>query len=210
MRHMHMRLRGPSPAFVISVIALFVALGGTTYAAATSLPINSVGTPQLKAGAVTPAKLASATTALLEGSIVNYNANATVSPTVKTLGTFLGDTFGASCQTTAGDAELHLWVKTSNGSWIWDAGIESNTDRTPGVDAIRETHPAGTYSTSSKFATWTAAAGGHTTDTHMSFIQTAPVAGSMTWHSTVSTANTPSTCHFALETSPETITSITG
>jgi len=43
---------------VISVIALFVALGGTSYAAITSLPANSVGTKQLKNGAVTATKLA--------------------------------------------------------------------------------------------------------------------------------------------------------
>jgi hypothetical protein len=41
---------------VISLIALFVALGGTTYAA-TSLPANSVGTKQIKNGAVTASKL---------------------------------------------------------------------------------------------------------------------------------------------------------
>jgi len=41
---------------VISLIALFVALGGTTYAA-TSLPANSVGTRQIKNGAVTASKL---------------------------------------------------------------------------------------------------------------------------------------------------------
>jgi hypothetical protein len=50
------RLR-PSPALVISLFALFVALGGTSYAAITSLPKNSVGTPQLKNGAVAAAKL---------------------------------------------------------------------------------------------------------------------------------------------------------
>jgi hypothetical protein len=50
------KLRAPSPALVISLIALFVALGGTTYAA-TSLPRNSVGTAQLKNKAVTSAKL---------------------------------------------------------------------------------------------------------------------------------------------------------
>jgi hypothetical protein len=50
-------LRAPSPALVISLIALFVALGGTAYAA-TSLPANSVGTRQLKKGAVTAAKIA--------------------------------------------------------------------------------------------------------------------------------------------------------
>lgn len=50
------RLRAPSPALVISLIALFVALGGTTYAA-TSLPKNSVGTKQLRANAVTASKI---------------------------------------------------------------------------------------------------------------------------------------------------------
>jgi len=50
------RLRMPSPAFVISVIALFVALGGTSYAAV-HLPSNSVGTKQLKKNAVTSAKI---------------------------------------------------------------------------------------------------------------------------------------------------------
>lgn len=50
------RLRAPSPALVISLIALFVALGGTSYAAIT-LPKNSVGTKQLKKNAVTSTKI---------------------------------------------------------------------------------------------------------------------------------------------------------
>jgi hypothetical protein len=50
------RLRAPSPAFVISLIALFVALGGTSYAAI-HLPKNSVGSKQLKKNAVTSAKI---------------------------------------------------------------------------------------------------------------------------------------------------------
>jgi len=49
-------LKAPSPALVISLIALFVALGGTAYAA-TSLPNNSVGTKQLKKNAVTAPKI---------------------------------------------------------------------------------------------------------------------------------------------------------
>jgi hypothetical protein len=44
-------------ANVVSCLALFVALGGSAYAA-TQLPKNSVGTKQLKDGAVTQAKLA--------------------------------------------------------------------------------------------------------------------------------------------------------
>ena len=52
---MKRRLKAPSPAFVVSLIALFVALGGTAYAA--SLPTNSVGTKQLKNKAVTSSKI---------------------------------------------------------------------------------------------------------------------------------------------------------
>src|SRR5437588_13099901 len=50
------RPRRPSPALVISLIAVIVALGGTSYAAL-SVPKNSVGTKQLKKGAVTTSKI---------------------------------------------------------------------------------------------------------------------------------------------------------
>ena len=53
---MKRRLRAPSPALVISLIALFVALGGTSYAAIT-LPRNSVGAKQLRKNAVTAVKI---------------------------------------------------------------------------------------------------------------------------------------------------------
>jgi hypothetical protein len=46
----------PTPAMVVATIALLVALGGTSYAAI-ALPANSVGTVQLKNGAVTAAKI---------------------------------------------------------------------------------------------------------------------------------------------------------
>lgn len=50
------RLGPPSPALVVSILALIVALGGTSYAAVTR-PRDSVGTRQLKNGAVTGAKI---------------------------------------------------------------------------------------------------------------------------------------------------------
>jgi hypothetical protein len=50
------RPRRPTPALVVAMIALIVALGGTGYAAIT-LPANSVGKKQLKKRAVTNAKL---------------------------------------------------------------------------------------------------------------------------------------------------------
>jgi len=46
-----------SPAMIVSLIALFVALGGTSYAAITTLPANSVGTAQLKNSSVGTAQL---------------------------------------------------------------------------------------------------------------------------------------------------------
>ena len=51
-----LRFRRPGPALVISIVALIVALGGTSYAAF-KLPNNSVGTKQLKKNAVTTAKI---------------------------------------------------------------------------------------------------------------------------------------------------------
>lgn len=50
------RLSRPSPAVIMSVVALFVALGGTSYAAF-RLPPGSVGTKQLANGAVTTPKI---------------------------------------------------------------------------------------------------------------------------------------------------------
>jgi hypothetical protein len=50
------RLKKPSPELLIAMIALFVALGGTGYAAL-ALPKNSVGKKQLKKNAVTSKKV---------------------------------------------------------------------------------------------------------------------------------------------------------
>jgi hypothetical protein len=55
---MSTRLRNsrPSPALAVALVALVVAMGGTSYAAIT-LPAKSVGTKQLKKGAVTTKKI---------------------------------------------------------------------------------------------------------------------------------------------------------
>ena len=55
---MRSKLHWPSPALMIACAALFVVLGGTSMAAATAVPRNSVGTAQLKNNAVTAAKIA--------------------------------------------------------------------------------------------------------------------------------------------------------
>lgn len=153
---MHKRLRTPSPAFVVSMIALFVALAGTTYAA-TSLPKNSVGRKQLKKGAVTPPKVARKTIALFKGQtgppgpkgdtgpkgdpgpkgdtgpqgpggkILTYDATAKASPATTTLGTLLGDTVAASCSIPAtGEAMVTVYLKTTDGSWTVDDSINES------------------------------------------------------------------------------------
>jgi hypothetical protein len=53
MRYLHR----PSPAMVVALIALTVALGGTSVAAVNQLAANSVGTSQLKSNAVTTPKI---------------------------------------------------------------------------------------------------------------------------------------------------------
>jgi cysteine-rich repeat protein len=67
-----MRSFRPSPALVVAMIALFVALGGTGYAV-TQLSKNSVGREQLQKGAVTTPKLdkgAVTSAKVKDGSIV--------------------------------------------------------------------------------------------------------------------------------------------
>ena len=61
------RFRPRSAYDVIAALALFVALGGSAYAGA-NLPSNSVGTKQLKDGAVTSPKIADKTRAELHGA----------------------------------------------------------------------------------------------------------------------------------------------
>ena len=52
---------------IVACVALIVALGGTSYAV-TQLPNNSVGTPQLKKGAVTSLKIK-------DGTIIGADVN---------------------------------------------------------------------------------------------------------------------------------------
>src|SRR6266508_315584 len=57
----------PSPAMLISLLALFVALGGTSYAVS-KLPKNSVGSAQVINGSLQKADLSKKAVAALKGS----------------------------------------------------------------------------------------------------------------------------------------------
>jgi hypothetical protein len=95
----------PSPALVVSFVALIVALGGTSYAAF-SLPKNSVGTKQLKNGAVTTNKIRN-------GTVTKAKIN--------TSGLTVPNALQANSATTAGSAS--------------NAGHATNSDQLGGVPA---------------------------------------------------------------------------
>jgi hypothetical protein len=74
-----LRIRKPSPALIIALIALFLSLGGTSYAAI-NLPAKSVGTKQLATGAVTAAKIkagAVTTAKVKDGAVTAAKINTT-------------------------------------------------------------------------------------------------------------------------------------
>lgn len=69
----------PSYANVVATVALFIALGGASYAA-TQLPKNSVGTKQIKASAITTAKIKNGA---VTGAKVNVSTLGTVPSATK-------------------------------------------------------------------------------------------------------------------------------
>ena len=123
---MHLRAlfrRRPTASMVISLIALFVALGGASYAAV-SLPNNSVGTAQIKNNAVNYKKIATHTIGLqridatkvqvrVSGTCKNASAINTIAQGGKvTCQSTLPTEFGASSDsTTVGTASTTVVSK---------------------------------------------------------------------------------------------------
>ncbi|HTU88216.1 MAG TPA: hypothetical protein VMF57_21730 [Solirubrobacteraceae bacterium] len=81
------RLRRPSAPLIISVVALFFALGGVGYAAV-ALPKNSVGTKQIRNNAVTYQKIAPGTvgSARINQSLVQTRVTGTCTGTTGAIG----------------------------------------------------------------------------------------------------------------------------
>lgn len=103
----------------IGIIALFVALGGTSYAA-TQLPADSVGTRQIRSGAVTPAKLSPGLRALLHKTTPTTVApwrDPTIAQAIRAAGE---EVLAQKIVTVAADAP---WVNTSmsvaSGEHLW-------------------------------------------------------------------------------------------
>lgn len=107
---------------VIGYLALFVALGGTSYAA-TQLPKNSVGTKQIKKGAVTGKKVK-------DGSLTGADINAGTLGTVR-FATNAGHASAAADATNAGHASIADAVTQSTFRAVGTGVVQCDTQ--PGV-----------------------------------------------------------------------------
>ncbi len=208
------------PATIIAALALFVALGGGAIAYASGLISGS----QIKNHSIPTKKLTRSAIKSLRGKrglrgpvgpqgpggkMVRYDAKAIAAPTTTTLGTFLGDTIGASCKLLSGDAVLTVYVQTSGGgSWNADYSWIANNNGTVSSNARKIADPAGALSTPKAIDTRTANSGGHESDGRFDFFQISPTPGSMSWHETASTKNATQTCHLLVQSFPETIAAV--
>jgi hypothetical protein len=120
-------------ANVISVIALFIALGGGAYAAV-ALPKNSVGSKQIKKNAVTNAKIGkNAVTGakVKDGSLTGTDINLTTLPKV-------GSATNADNATHAASAD-----NASNAANATNAGHATNADHANNADSASDSSKLG-------------------------------------------------------------------
>lgn len=227
------------PATIIAALALFVAFGGgaAAYAAGLisgsqiknhSIPAKKLtkkAMKQLKGnrGPAGPTGATGATGATGPtgptgpqgpgGKILTYDATAVVgSPAPKTIGTLLGDTYGATCVSSSGDAELTVYIKTTDRSWNVDYDYITSNNGTVNESANKIDIAAGSLPTTfAPIDGRQANAGGHESDGQLDFVQLSPSPGELYWHETAITTATPSaTCHLTLEAIPETVTAVAG
>jgi hypothetical protein len=216
---------------IIALLALFLALGGTSYAAATLINgsqikphtiaknrLTNKAIKQLKgnrgprglagAGGPTGAKGATGPQGP-GGSTLTYDANVSTNTTPTVLGTVLGDTIGATCTDPgAGGAQLTVYIKTSDGSWNIDYTYVTNNNGTVASNATKINLPAGSLNSLTPLDSRTANASSES-DGHLEFVQISPPAGDMIWHETAQTFS-GQTCHLSVVTFPTTISAVTG
>jgi hypothetical protein len=219
------------PATVIAALALFVALGGGAAWASGlisgskiknhSIPAKKLTKSAVKAlrgrrGATGPAGPAGAAGPKGDqgpqgpgGKIVTYDATASATPPASQIGTFLGDTLAAQCATSAGNAELQIAIKTTDGSWAIDYSENYVIGGSSGgLETYSEAFPKGHFATFQQADDLVANSGGNQSDKQVDFVQLGPSAGSMIWHETASTIGGTPTCHLSVQSFPETLTAL--
>ncbi len=203
------------PATIIAALALFLAIGGGAYAAATGLISGS----QIKNNSIPAKKLTKGAIKSLHGQkgaagpggkLLTWDTTAVVgSPAPTTIGTLLGVTYAATCVSTAGNAVLTVVGKTPDGSWKVDYSYLSYSGGVGTVFANDLIYVPGTLSNFTFLDSITAASGGAESDRQVDFIQLDPSPGSMIWHETAVTTNAPSaSCHLSMQAFAETHTAV--
>jgi hypothetical protein len=140
------RVRPPSAAMCVAVLGLVVALGGTTYAAVV-LPANSVGTAQLKRGAVTGIKVKDAS---LTGADIKLSTFKTVPSAAHATSADQATTAQSAATATLAATATHALTADTAGtaySTHFETGIQ--LPATPTVVASLNV-PAGSYVLSAK------------------------------------------------------------
>lgn len=216
------------PATIIAVVALFVALGGGAYAAAQIngklIKNNSIAKKKLTKKAIQQLHGATGATGPAGpagpagptgpqgpgGSILSYDATGVASPTITTVGTLLGVTYGMECGTSGGDAEIILFIKTTDGSWTTDVGYTFDAGGSSGGDTFTFSQPAGTFNNFTFLTGEQAISGGDVADVHYTQTQLKPAAGTIIWHLQANTFTASPTCHASLEAIPEALTAVAG
>lgn len=118
----------------IGLLALFIALGGTTYAA-TALPKNSVGTKQLKKGAVTKAKINKKTITQLKGNVGPAGPAGPAGPT--------GPQGPQGIQGPPGPVNTVATLADHRFAIMWTSGTAAKYAAIRGDASIRDTNDAG-------------------------------------------------------------------
>jgi hypothetical protein len=231
---MSKRLRTPSPAFVVALVALFVALGsGAAMASglisgsqiknhsipAKKLTKSAVSSLQGQRGATGAAGAKGATGSQgvqgpkgaqgpqgPGGSIVSYDATASATPPKTLLGTFLGDTFSAECEGGGSITQVVLLMQTSGGSWRADMSSFVDMDGTTTTNLSTFNDPAGTFSSPEVIAS-AVTVPGQAEESQDNIVQLGPKAGSLTFN--LEAAGTPKTCHLSVQSIPESIVAAT-
>ncbi len=138
-------------------------------------------------------------------SILTYDANASATPTMQTIGTALGITFTAECTIPAtGEAATEVFVKTTDGSLISDVSDVKSDNGTESTLAERVDAPPGTITTPLMLFDVEANAAPSASDHQVEFVQLSPVPGFMIAHVNATTTSSPAaqTCHASVLSFP--------
>src|SRR5262249_6124649 len=133
---------------------------------------------------------------------LNYDATATASPPLTTIGTVVGDTFSAECKISLGAPEVLVYVVTSDGSLRWDTGTEATDNGTNPARSTSATPQGGSLLVRVEVASAPADPTDPQSDHQSEIIQLKPLPAYLNLHTAATTAGSSQTCHFSVMAFP--------